>query len=59
MYWKSRAGGKILVYTKIRPYTAPGTATTQTSGTATANGSTVYGSTTSNTTRTPGQADSW
>ncbi|HXM40768.1 MAG TPA: hypothetical protein VN924_05920 [Bryobacteraceae bacterium] len=37
------ASGKILVYTKTRSYTVPGTATTHTSGTATANGSTVYG----------------
>src|ERR1039458_10702181 len=33
------SGGKILVYTRVRSYTAPGTATTQTSGTAAANGS--------------------
>jgi hypothetical protein len=47
------ASGKILVYTKIRSYTVPGTATTHTSGTATANGSTVYGYSTSTTTLYP------
>jgi hypothetical protein len=53
------SGGKILVYTRVRSYTAPGTATTQTSGTAAANGSTLYGTATSTTTYTPGQTYSW
>ena len=53
------SGGKIFVYTRVRSYTAPGTATTQTSGTATASGGTVYGSATSTTTYTPGQTYTW
>lgn len=49
------ADGRVMVWTITRSYTTPGSATTQTTGSATATGSTVWGNATSTTTYNPGQ----
>ena len=41
------SGGRVMVWTASRSYTIPGSSTTQTTGTATAAGNTVWGSATS------------
>ncbi len=53
------SGGPIFVYTATRSYTTPGAATTQTTGSATATGNTVWGSATSHTTYNPSMTYQW
>lgn len=53
------AGGRVMVWAVTRSYTAPGSSTTQTTGSATASGNTVWGSATSQTTYNPGQTYQW
>jgi uncharacterized protein YcfL len=53
------SGGRVLVWTVTRSYTTPGSATTRTTGSATASGNTVWGSATSHTIYTPSQTHQW
>jgi hypothetical protein len=53
------SGGRVLVWTRTRSYTTPASSTTQTTGTATIAGDTVYGSATSHTVYNPAQTYSW
>lgn len=53
------SGGRVMVWTATRSYTTPGSSTTQTTGSATATGNTVWGNATSRTTYNPGQTYQW
>ena len=53
------AGGRVMVWTSTRSYTTPGSSTTQTTGSATATGNTVWGTAASHTTYNPGQTYQW
>lgn len=52
-------GGKILVYTEIRSFTAPGSATTTVTGSTYGYGNTAYGRATGYTTYNPPQTTSY
>ena len=53
------AGGRVMVWTATRSYTTPGSSTTQTTGSATITGDTIWGNATSHTTYNPGQTYQW
>ena len=53
------AEGTLYVWSTVRSFTAPGTATTTTTGSATAHGNTAYGSARSTTTYNPPQTTSY
>jgi hypothetical protein len=53
------SGGRVLVWTATRSYTTPGSATTQTTGSATTNGNTVWGTASSRTNYNPSQTHQW
>lgn len=53
------SGGTVMVWAYQRSYTVPGNATTNTTGSATLSGNTVYGSSTSRTTYNPAQNYGW
>ena len=53
------SGGRVMVWTANRSYTTPGSATTRTTGSATAIGNTVSGSATSRTVYNPAQTYQW
>jgi hypothetical protein len=53
------SGGRVFVWTRTRSYTTPGSATTQTNGSATIIGNTVWGDATSRTTYNPAETHQW